>query len=102
MPVEEVRKLINAIDDKKTEFNYPPFISKKLRDLVEIPEPIELQQKIDDKFKQSNSELIQANNELKLQMKDIQELLNNFIKNSNANNGIANNDINDKIDDKNT
>lgn len=40
MFLEDVHKLINAIDDKKTEFNSPPFISKQLRDLVEIKKPI--------------------------------------------------------------
>ncbi|PKY62150.1 hypothetical protein RhiirA4_488146 [Rhizophagus irregularis] len=34
IPVTEVRKLINAIDNEQTVFNYPPFISEKLRDLV--------------------------------------------------------------------
>ena len=41
IPVNEVCKLINAVDNKKTEFNYPIFISKRLRKLLEIPEPIE-------------------------------------------------------------
>src|SRR3954471_1878503 len=108
MPVDDVHKLISAIDNKKTEFNSPPFISKKLRDLVGIPEPIELQQQIDDKLKQAKdelqnklkqskdelqqqieqttNELMQANYELKQQMKNMQDLLNSFIKNSNANN----------------
>ncbi|CAB4411305.1 unnamed protein product [Rhizophagus irregularis] len=34
IPVTEARKLINAIDNKQTAFNYPPFISEKLRNLV--------------------------------------------------------------------
>src|ERR1044072_7307056 len=115
MPVEEVRKLINAIDDKKTKFNSSPFISKKLRELVGTSEPIELQQQIEDKLKRSHDELQQqiedkleqskdelqnkleqTKNELKQQMKDIQELLNSFIKSSNENN-----DIKENIDDKN-
>ncbi|CAG8737878.1 5834_t:CDS:2, partial [Rhizophagus irregularis] len=33
MPVDEVRKLINAIDDHRTEFHSLPFISKRLREL---------------------------------------------------------------------
>ena len=43
MPVDEVRKLIIAIDNKKTEYNSPPFtpyISERLRELIEVPEPI--------------------------------------------------------------
>jgi len=41
MPVTEVRKLIDAIDNDKTEFNYYlPFISEKLRDLVVIKDEI--------------------------------------------------------------
>lgn len=71
MPVDNVRKLIHAIDNGKTEFNLPPFklsISNKLRELLEIPEPI----KID---------------KLQKQIEDIQKLLNNF-KISNANNGV--------------
>ncbi|GBB88159.1 hypothetical protein RclHR1_01470007 [Rhizophagus clarus] len=34
MPVTEIRKLINAIDNNQTVFNYPPFISEKLREIV--------------------------------------------------------------------
>src|SRR3954454_9698190 len=98
MPVEEVRKLINAIDDKKTEFNSPPFISKKLRELVGVPEPIKHQQRIENKLEQTKNELqkqteskleqtkdelMQANNELKQQMNNIQKLLNSFIENKN-------------------
>jgi hypothetical protein len=41
IPVNEVRKLINAVDNKKTEFSHPIFISKRLRKLLEISEPIE-------------------------------------------------------------
>ena len=34
MPVDEVRRLINAIDNHRTEFNSPPIICKKLRKLI--------------------------------------------------------------------
>ena len=105
MPVDDVRKLINAIDDHRTQFNSPPFtpfISKRLRKLVgisEITKPvdeknlIEVQQKIEDKLKQTNDEFKQQmSDEFKQTkdelMKDIQELLNNFIKNSNNNNDV--------------
>ncbi|RGB42896.1 hypothetical protein C1646_682238 [Rhizophagus diaphanus] len=76
MPVDEVRKLINAIDDHRTEFHSLPFISKRLRELVGIIEPTV----------KDYHELKQANNELKQQIKDIQELLNNLVKNLNASN----------------
>ena len=70
MPVDEVRKLINAIDNNNTGFNSPPFkpfISKRLRELVGIPEPIDKQQQ-------------------QQQMKNMQELLNRLVTNLNANN----------------
>ncbi|EXX52041.1 hypothetical protein RirG_256590 [Rhizophagus irregularis DAOM 197198w] len=77
IPVNKVYKLINAIDNNRTEFNSPPFISNRLRNLLKIPEPInenksfeELKQQMRDEFKQ--------------QIKDMQELLNSFIKNSNT------------------
>jgi uncharacterized protein involved in exopolysaccharide biosynthesis len=66
MPVDEVRKLINAIDDHRTEFNSLPFISKKLRKLVGISEPID-EKKSFDKLQHK---LQQMNNELKQQMRD--------------------------------
>src|SRR3954453_7439398 len=82
IPVNEVRQFINVIDNDKTGLSTPPFISKKLRELVEIPEPVdgkklfdEFQQKIEIKLKQKNDEL----------MKDMQELLRNLVKKSNIN-----------------
>jgi len=111
MPVDEVCKLINAIDNNKTRFNSPPFtpfVSKELRKLIEIPEPIktfELQQQIENKNEQTMDKLKKMNDELKQQMrdelkqtknelmKDMQELLNNFVKNS-----IANENVKDKPD----
>ncbi len=117
MPVDEVRKLINAIDDHRTEFSSPPFISKKLRGLIKVPEPIAINEKKSienkneqtmDKLKQIEDELQYKNeqtmdklkDELKKQlkdelkqtknelMKDMQELLNSFVKNSNSNNNV--------------
>ena len=87
MPVDEIRKLINAIDNNnKTEFLSPLPISKELRELLKIPEPNESI----DELKKQNNELKQQikdeNNELKQQIKEMQELLNNFIKNSSSNN----------------
>src|SRR5688572_10451147 len=67
IPVEEVRKLINAIDDHRTQFNSPPFtlfISKKLRNLAGISELkktvnekklVEVQQQIENKLEQTNN-----------------------------------------------
>src|ERR1700722_76630 len=109
MPVSEVQRLINAIDNNKTEFTYSPIITERLRDLIKIPESEkklaelikqtkdELKQQIkdehnDDLFKQQiidevkqqiKDELKQTKDEFKQQMKIIQELLDNFIKNSN-------------------
>ena len=96
--------MIVAIDNNKTAFNSPPFtpfISERLRELIKVPGPIdqkksinEQQQQIENKVEQTvdtklkkmiRDELEQTKNELK---KDIQELLNNFIKNSNANKNI--------------
>ena len=123
MPVDQVQKLINAIDNNKTEFTYSPIISEKLRELVKIPEPEkklsdELKQQLESTnngFKRLNNELEQTKDELKQQtesmnkefkklnneleqklkqqikdelqqqMKNIQELLNSFIENSNSN-----------------
>src|SRR2546430_16887938 len=77
MPVDEVRRLINAIDDHRTEFSSPPFISKKLRKLVKVPEPInekksmdKLQQKIENKNEQTMDKLKQITDELKEQLRD--------------------------------
>ena len=88
MPVSEVQRLINAIDNNKTEFTYSPFISKTLRNLVEIPEP---EKKLSDELKQQTESMNNEFNELKQQMNNIQVLLNSFIKNSNSNNSNGNN-----------
>src|ERR1044072_3235970 len=81
IPVDDVRKLINAIDNRKTEFQVPPFtpfISKRLRDLVGIQSTDEnklikeLQinnKKIDELKQQTNNELRQTKVEL-TQVKD--------------------------------
>ncbi|RIA86397.1 hypothetical protein C1645_779734, partial [Glomus cerebriforme] len=68
VPANEVRRLINAIDNKQTEFDiHTPIISERLRKFLKIPKPVNEKESI---------------NELKQQMKDMQELLNKFIKNS--------------------
>ena len=78
--------MINAIDDNKTEFNsaFIPFISKKLRELIEIPEPNskkekEFKQQIEDikkELEQTKKELKeQISGQLMKEMKDIKELL---------------------------
>jgi hypothetical protein len=74
MPVSEVRKLINAIDNDKADFNYPPFISKELRRLVAIKDKYR-----EEKLNETKNELI---NELK---KHIQEVLENNAKKDKAN-----------------
>jgi len=90
MPANEVHKLINAIDNNKTDFNSPLTISKELRDLLKIAEPNE---SIDELKQQMKDE----SNQLKQQIKEMQELLDNFIKNSNASNSSSSID-NSKID----
>ncbi|CAB4437897.1 unnamed protein product [Rhizophagus irregularis] len=83
MPVSEVRKLINAIDNDKADFNYPPFISKELRNLVVIKDKYR-----EEKLNETKNELI---NELK---KHIQkELLEDNAKKDKAN-------TNDKVVEK--
>jgi hypothetical protein len=82
MPVDKVRGLIIAIDDNRTKFSsppYTPFISKRLRNLVGISEPINEKESINE-LKQ------QMKDEFKQQMKDMQELLNSLVRNLNANN----------------
>ena len=69
MHVDKFRDLINAIDNKKTVFNISPIISKKLRDLLDIPEPI-------DKHKQTEDELAK-------QIEDIRKLLDEANNNKN-------------------
>ena len=111
MPVDKVQKLINAIDNNKTQFGSSPIISEKLRNLVEIPEP---EKKLVDELKQTKIELQKQMKDMQdmqekqakdmqdmqeKQMKDMQDmkkLLNNFIGNSNTNG--ANDKIDDKID----
>ena len=109
MPVDEVHRLINAVDNKKTEFNSPLFISKQLRELLKISEPSksidELQQKIENMDKKQtedmnkkienlenvnkkqtenlenmNKKQTEAINELKQQIESMQKLLTGFIK----------------------
>ncbi|PKK70112.1 hypothetical protein RhiirC2_712150 [Rhizophagus irregularis] len=82
MPVSEVRKLINAIDNGRADFNYPPFISKELRSLVAINDKYR-----EEKLNETKNELI---NELK---KHIQELLEDNAKKDKAN-------TNDKVVEK--
>ncbi|PKY30391.1 hypothetical protein RhiirB3_486260 [Rhizophagus irregularis] len=74
MPVSEVRKLINAIDNNKADFNYPPFIGNELRSLVAIKDKYR-----EEKLNETKNELI---NELK---KHIQEALENNAKKDKAN-----------------
>ncbi len=63
IPANEVHRLINAIDNDKIVydiFEILPFISKELRTLVEIPDPVELKQKIkviEDKFEKQTEDI---------------------------------------------
>jgi hypothetical protein len=88
MPVTEVRKLINAIDNDKAEFKYLPFISEELRELVVLRD--EIREEINDELKKEMNEVEnRIKDELKKEMKvikeeqleKIQKLLNDVIKN---------------------
>ncbi|CAG8678945.1 3550_t:CDS:2, partial [Rhizophagus irregularis] len=47
IPVKDIRELIHAIDNKKTYFIYHPiYISKRLRNLLDIPEPKDLNEEV--------------------------------------------------------
>ncbi|PKY31900.1 hypothetical protein RhiirB3_393647 [Rhizophagus irregularis] len=62
IPVTEIRKLINAIDNEQTVFTYPPIISKRLRELVVLT--------TNDNKKQTKEELTR---ELKEKMNKIEQ-----------------------------
>ncbi|CAB5390109.1 unnamed protein product [Rhizophagus irregularis] len=89
IPITKIRKLINAIDNEQTVFNYPPFISKKLRELVAISDDNnKLEKKIEQLTKQNvelKEKLIEQNVKLKeeltkqnVELKD--DLINQNIK----------------------
>src|ERR1043165_8520711 len=59
--VTEIRKLINAIDNKLTVFNYSSLISEKLREIVVLT---------NDNKKQTKEELVQ---ELKKKMNELEQ-----------------------------
>src|SRR5581483_227539 len=69
MPANEVHKLINAVDNNKTEFSSLLPISKELRNLLKIAEPNEsideLKQKIEKENNQLKQQILDENNQLK-------------------------------------
>ncbi|CAB4428295.1 unnamed protein product [Rhizophagus irregularis] len=69
IPITNIRKLINAIDNEQTEFNYPPIISKKLRELVVLSDNND--NKLERKINQTKEELTKQNVELKQQIECI-------------------------------
>ncbi|POG74357.1 hypothetical protein GLOIN_2v1576405 [Rhizophagus irregularis DAOM 181602=DAOM 197198] len=73
IPVTEVRKLINAINNNKTEFDYFPFISKELKELVAI----------NDEIREENSKENKTKNEIKEELKQMKKILNDMIKSLN-------------------
>ncbi|GBC04685.1 hypothetical protein RclHR1_05800012 [Rhizophagus clarus] len=80
IPVTEVRKLINAIDNEQTVFNYPPVISKKLRELVVLTDvkkqtKEELAQEVKEKMNELESKLEKQNMEFKRQMECIMKYI---------------------------
>ncbi|PKY38559.1 hypothetical protein RhiirA4_451568 [Rhizophagus irregularis] len=68
IPITEIRKLLNAIDNEQTVFNYPPFVSEKLRKLVVLT---------NDNKKQTKEELTQ---ELKEQNNKLEKKIDRIIK----------------------
>ncbi|RGB35518.1 hypothetical protein C1646_667677 [Rhizophagus diaphanus] len=68
IPVTEIRKLINAIDNNQTVFNYPPIISEKLRKLVVLTDD-------DNKLEKKIDQLTRQNDELKQQNKRIMKFI---------------------------
>ena len=82
MPIDEVYKLINAIDNNKTEFYSLPYISKRLRKLVVISELTDDNIKDEqDEFQQIKDELKQTKDKLEQEFRDVKNLLNSLIKN---------------------
>ncbi|PKY49663.1 hypothetical protein RhiirA4_545423 [Rhizophagus irregularis] len=86
IPVTEVRKLINAINNNKTEFNYFPFISKELKELVAI----------DDEIREENLKENKTKKELKEELEQMKNLLNVIIENLNIDKGKNKDDNNIK------
>ncbi|PKC13892.1 hypothetical protein RhiirA5_395985 [Rhizophagus irregularis] len=72
IPITKIRKLINAIDNKQTVFNYPPFISEKLRKVVGLTDD---NNKLERKIDQTKEELTKQNVELKQQMECIMKYI---------------------------
>ncbi|CAB5314681.1 unnamed protein product [Rhizophagus irregularis] len=91
IPVTEVRKLINAINNDKTEFNYFPFISKELKKLVAI----------NDEIREENLKENKIKKYLKEELKQMKELLNIIKKNLNIDEG-KDEDNNSKDEDNNS
>ncbi|GBB86462.1 hypothetical protein RclHR1_01290006 [Rhizophagus clarus] len=96
IPLTEIRKLLNAIDNKQTVFNYPPVISKELRKLVVLTNYNKLEEKIEqtkieltrnfDKLIEEKIKSIQQdnekkqNNELEKQIKQSKDELTQELK----------------------
>ncbi|GES99257.1 hypothetical protein GLOIN_2v1027721 [Rhizophagus clarus] len=68
--ITEIRKLINAIDNKETVFNYPPFISEELRKIESLTDDNK-KQSLEKQIEQTKEELTKQNIELKKQMESI-------------------------------
>ncbi|GBB88935.1 hypothetical protein RclHR1_15550005 [Rhizophagus clarus] len=101
IPVTEIRKLINAIDNDQTVFNYSPIVSEGLRKLVVLTiddkkqdnekeqynekeqDNKEVQDnKLEKQIEQTREELIQQNIEFKQQMEGIMKYSNNEEQNN--------------------
>ncbi|GBC06599.1 hypothetical protein RclHR1_06950005 [Rhizophagus clarus] len=85
IPVTEIRKLINAIDNKQTVFNYPPYISDGLKKIILLTDDFKkhmkeklakgqldkLEQKMVEEIDRAKRILTNRNDELKQQMERI-------------------------------
>ncbi|UZO01477.1 uncharacterized protein OCT59_012575 [Rhizophagus irregularis] len=78
IPLTEVRKLINAIDNKLTVFNYPPIIDKELRKLVVLNNDNKKQdneEEQNNKLEKKMDQLTKQNVKLKQQMRCIMKYI---------------------------
>ncbi|CAB4391085.1 unnamed protein product [Rhizophagus irregularis] len=78
IPVTEARKLINAIDNEQTVFNYPPFISEKLRNLVVLTN--DNNKLVENKIDQTKEELKQQMDKLTQQMDKLNQQMELLLK----------------------
>src|SRR5256885_1520115 len=87
MPVNKVRQFINAIDNDETGLSAPPFVSNKLRGLVElVSKPVGLKQQLEVVKNEIKNELakqqpIDIKDEIKNELEAIKDELQQQMKN---------------------